>query len=149
VHKNLWNPPPRQYKSTTAWSGTKPGKRRQARTFKQAEIDCAEWLQSHGEPSAQLTQDGADGGVDIISNRFVCQVKNYAGSVGVPPIRALFGVSAAEEKLPIFFTTGTYTTSAVEFADKVSMPLFIFDARTRDCRGANYTARKLLSKKKL
>ena len=149
VHKNLWNPPPRRYKSTTTWSGTKPGRRRQAENYKQAEIDCVEWLQSHGEPTAQLTQDGADGGVDIISNRFVCQVKNYAGSVGVPPVRALYGVSVAEAKAPLFFTTGSYTAAAVEFADKVSMPLFIFDARTRDCLGANYSARKLLSKKKL
>lgn len=149
MHKDLWNPPPRRYRSKPTWSPTKPGKRRQAKTFRQAEIDCVEWLRLHGEPSAQLTQDGADGGVDIISNRFVCQVKNYAGSVGVPPIRALYGVSAAEGKSPLFFSTGDYTNAAIEFADKVNMPLFVYDARTKDCQGANYSARKLLSKKNL
>ena len=141
-----WNPPARKSSYGGLGPSSRHGRRRQAETFQQAELACTRWLQLHGEPSAQLTRDGADGGVDIVSKRFVCQVKNYRGSVGVPPIRALYGIAVAEEKEALFFTTGTYTKAAIEFADKVEMPLFTFDARVNDASGANPSARRRLSK---
>ena len=144
LHGDLWNPPPYRFDPMSFRQTVSGG--RQSHTFKQAESDCADWLRTHGEPSARLTKEGADGGVDIVSNRFVCQVKNYKGSVGEPAIRDLYGVSVAEGKTPLFFTTGTYTKSAIEFADRVEIALIIFDAQYKNVSPASKTARTLLSR---
>ncbi len=144
LHGDLWNPPPYRF-DPMSFQQTLSGSR-QSHTFQQAESDCADWLRTHGEPSAQLTKAGADGGVDIVSNRFVCQVKNYKGSIGEPAIRDLYGVSVAEGKTPLFFTTGTYTKSAIEFADRTEIALIIFDARYKTVSPASKTARTMLSR---
>ena len=146
-HQNLWNPPPTHFDSLPAMTRKDGG--RQSLTYKQAESDCANWLRLRGEPSARVTPDGADGGVDITSNRFVCQVKNYKGSVGVPAVRDLYGISVAEGKKPLFFTTGKYTKAAIEFADRVGMPLIVFDSRVRKATASNDSAEALLSRRKI
>lgn len=113
----------------------------QAYDAKRAEELCADWLRSKGEPSAKTTKDGADGGVDIRSHRYVAQVKNYRGSVGVQPIRELFGIAAAEGKTPLFFTSGRYTEAAKDFANEVGMALIVYESYPRLFKGANQAGR--------
>lgn len=113
----------------------------QASDAKRAEELCAEWLRGHGDYTASTTKDGADGGVDIRSNKYVAQVKNYKGSVGVQPVREIFGIAAAEGKSALFFTSGTYTKAAKDFADSVEMPLIVYDAALQKFSGANLRGR--------
>lgn len=113
----------------------------QASDAKRAEELCAEWLRKHGDYTASTTKDGADGGVDIRSNKYVAQVKNYKGSVGVQPVREIFGIAAAEGKSALFFTSGTYTKAAKDFADSVEMPLIVYDAALQKFSGANLRGR--------
>lgn len=110
---------------------------------KKAEEMCAAWLRSRGDKSAATTQEGADGGVDVRSEKFVAQVKNYKGSVGVQPIREIHGIAAAEGKTALFFTSGTYTKAALHFANSVKMPLISYDAALRKFAGANPHGRML------
>lgn len=124
-----------------ASSGSQKGY--QASTPKRAEEICAKWLQSKRELSAEVTRDGADGGVDIRSNKYVAQVKNYKGSVPVQAIREIYGIASAEGKIALFFTSGNYTKAAMEFADSVKMPLIIYDATGRRFSGANLQGRML------
>lgn len=113
----------------------------QASDAKRAEELCAEWLRRHGDYTASTTKDGADGGVDIRSNKYVAQVKNYKGSVGVQPVREIFGIATAEGKSALFFTSGTYTKAAKDFADSVEVPLIVYDAALQKFSGANLRGR--------
>jgi hypothetical protein len=113
----------------------------QSTTARRAEELCAKWLHSRGESSAEVTPPGADGGVDIRGRNYIAQVKNYKGSVGVQPIREIYGIATAEGKSPIFFTSGTYTRAAVEFADSVRMPLITYDAALQSFSGVNSSGR--------
>ena len=103
-----------------------------------AEYLCATWLAYLGEEHVKVTRATGDGGVDITSARCVAQVKNYHGSVGVMPVRELVGVASVDGRFPVFFTSGTYTKAAVEFADQANVYLFKYDARegTLDAKSA-------------
>ncbi len=120
----------------------KSGQRRrnQASTSKRAEEMCAAWLRSRGQ-NARTTEDGPDGGVDIRSYQYLGQVKNYKGSVAVQAVREIYGLAAAEGKEAIFFTSGRYTKAAVDFADKVGMPLITYDAVLHTFTGANWSGK--------
>lgn len=95
-----------------------------------AEVLVRDWMVYLGLVSAEVTQAGSDGGIDVVSNSHVAQVKNYRDTVGVQPVRELFGVASAEGKSALFFTSGTFTTEAISFADRVEMPLFKYVAST-------------------
>jgi len=101
---------------------------------------CAAWLRSRGQ-NARTTEDGPDGGVDIRSYQYLGQVKNYKGSVPVQAVREIYGLAAAEGKEAIFFTSGRYTKAAVDFADKVGMPLITYDAVLNTFTGANWSGK--------
>lgn len=105
---------------------------------------CAEWLRELGY-NASTTMEGADGGVDIRSFRYLGQVKNYRGSVPVQAVREIHGIAASEDKEGIFFTSGRYTKAAIDFADKVAMPLITYDAVLREFDGANWHGKLLTS----
>jgi hypothetical protein len=136
------NPVGRHY-SGKQRTGSGSQKGYQASTAKRAEEICAKWLQSKGERSAEVTKDGADGGVDIRSNQYVAQVKNYKGSVPVQAIREIYGIASAEGKTALFFTSGNYTKASLDFADSVKMPLITYDATLSRFTGANLQGRML------
>jgi len=117
---------------------------RQAAGYQGAEEICAKWLRDLGY-NARTTSDGADGGVDIRSFRYLGQVKNYKGSVPVQAVREIHGIAASEDKEGIFFTSGRYTKAAVDFADKVAMPLITYDAILVKFTGANWHGKQLTS----
>ena len=116
---------------------------RQASTSKRAEEMCANWLRSIGQ-NAQTTADGPDGGVDIRSFQYLGQVKNYKGSVPVQAVREIFGLATSEGKEAIFFTSGNYTKAAIDFANKVDMPLMKYDGLLEEFEGANRAGQRLL-----
>src|SRR5690606_30375991 len=93
-----------------------------------AEQLVAEWMRYLREESAEATRFSSDGGVDVASSHYIAQVKNYAGTVGVASIRELAGVAAVDGRNPLFFTSGAYASGAVAFANRLGMPLFVYDA---------------------
>lgn len=96
-----------------------------------AEHLAAQWLQYLGFEEATVTQYSGDGGIDVETLDYVCQVKNYRDkSVSVTEVRELFGVAASERKRAILFTSTGATTQAIEFADKNEIALIRFDAKT-------------------
>ena len=114
-------------------------------SHKGAEELCAQWMQFFGEIDAKTTRYVADGGIDVESAHYVAQVKNYSGTVGVKEVRELAGVSSADGRKPLFFTSGAYASGAIEFADRTAIALFIYSAEDGSISGSNGLARSLLT----
>lgn len=86
---------------------------------------CADLLSKIGF-QVEITKASGDGGIDIVAynhnpiykGKYIIQCKRYSGSVGEPIIRDLYGVIMAERaNKGILMTTGTFTKSAIEFAE--------------------------------
>lgn len=122
-----------------------PNRRPEGVNDEQAEHLCAGWLSHLGEEKVQVTRATSDGGIDILSTRCVTQVKNYKGSVGVVPVRELVGVASVDGRLPVFFTSGTYTKAAIEFAEEANVYLFRYDAEAGTLDARSSIARRALS----
>ena len=84
--------------------------------------------------STKTTKASGDGGIDLIafnhqpllSGKYIIQCKRYAGSVGEPIIRDLYGVVMSERaNKGILMTTGHFTKSAIAFA--AGKPLELID----------------------
>ena len=105
-----------------------------------AEQLVAEWMRYFGEEDAEVTRFTGDGGIDVQSLHYIAQVKNYSGSVGVAEVRELAGVASADGRKPLFFTSGTYASGSVEFADRVGMALFRYDAIAGSLHDENHQA---------
>lgn len=76
--------------------------------------------------TTQTTKASGDGGIDLIaynhqpllSGKYIIQCKRYAGGVGEPIIRDLYGVIMSERaNKGILMTTGHFTKSAIGFAE--------------------------------
>ncbi|GAB2516126.1 restriction endonuclease [Paramicrobacterium agarici] len=102
-----------------------------------AERLVAAWMRHLGVLDAEVTKFSGDGGIDVLSERYIAQVKNYAGSVPVIEVRAFFGVAVADEKSPLFFTSGSVTADGQAFADRVGMALIHYDAEEAILTGLN------------
>ena len=105
---------------------------------------CAETLISWGYDTARRTRQSKDGGVDIVCNELAVQCKRYAGSVGVSPVREIFGVASHVCKTAVIITEGTFTSSAKEFANAAGVALFKLDARIGDPTPLNHHATKVM-----
>lgn len=111
---------------------------------KGAEKLCRDWMIFLGVGDAATTTYSQDGGIDITSEKYVAQVKNYIGSVGAPEIQQLVGAAFASNKSPIFFTSGLYTAAAKLAAESVEMPLLVYDAEAGTLVGANTFGEKIV-----
>jgi len=89
------------------------------------EFLCKKLLEKMGFETV-TTKASNDGGIDliaynhqpIISGKYIIQCKRYTGSVGEPIIRDLYGVITSERaNKGILITTGTFTSSAIKFAN--------------------------------
>jgi HJR/Mrr/RecB family endonuclease len=107
------------------------------------EIFCAGWVEYLGGKNVRVTQQSADGGIDIISDNEVAQVKLHGSPVAVQPIRELFGVSQSLSKTPLFFTSTGYTQAAITFAEANDIFLFIADPVKEDLRGVTEMSKAL------
>lgn len=105
-----------------------------------AEILVEHWMKHLGERSAHVTRYTNDGGIDVFSENYVAQVKNYSGAVEIEAVRALAGVAAHCDRRALFFTSGRFSARSIVFADEMRMGLFVYDAR-----GGNLLARNAVA----
>ena len=104
------------------------------RVFEKLVVD---YFAARGMP-AQLTSNGADGGVDItvtsattnLHHTIYVQCKAWKKQpVGVKPVRELYGVMAADKaSLGWLINTGGFTNDAIQFADSIK-ELRLIDGR--------------------
>ena len=89
------------------------------------EMVCKKLLENMGF-AVETTKTSGDGGIDLIaynsqpllSGKYIIQCKRYAGSVGEPIIRDLYGVVTSERaNKGILMTSGVFTKQAQIFAD--------------------------------
>lgn len=111
-----------------------------------AEALTAAWMRYLGEADADVTRFTSDGGIDVTSEHYIAQVKNYSGTVGVESVRELAGVSLADGRKPLFFTSGNYASGAVEFAGRVGVALFQYDAAEGTLTGVNEIAEAAIAR---
>ncbi|MCD9153110.1 restriction endonuclease [Aeromicrobium duanguangcaii] len=95
-----------------------------------------------GFRDAKRMPDGADGGIDVRSERAIAQVKFLATPVGRPDIQRLAGVFAGGERR-VFYSFSGYSKQATEEAEHLKMALFSFD-RKRNVEPVNKTANDLV-----
>lgn len=136
-------PTPVVRQSTSARSATRPVPKL-VRTARDAEENACTWMRWLGHENAQLTPIGADAGIDVDSSHAVAQVKMEGVPTGRPAVQALYGVATGEGKQGLFFSLAGYTAQAVQWADPVRLPLFIFDLQGSP-EPANETALALLA----
>ncbi|BBJ39947.1 hypothetical protein SSPO_026650 [Streptomyces antimycoticus] len=80
-------------------------------------------MRSLGFADSRVTGAGADGGIDVIAQDAVAQVKHYSQPIGVGPVRELRGVADAHQHL-LFYASGGYTAAARQFADERGVALY-------------------------
>lgn len=80
-----------------------------------------------GEPNPKVTQQSNDGGVDVVSENCVTQVKHVMTPVGPAVVRELYGVSIAADKKAIVMSRSGFTKAAIDFADQVGVYLFQYE----------------------
>lgn len=124
--------------------GPKPQPQPYGVSHQGAEQLCAEWLIHLGATNIAVTRASGDGGIDIIGDIVIAQVKNYVGTVGVEEIRAFHGVASVERRMPVFFTSGKYAAGAIDFADRAEMALLVYNAVEGTLHGANQRGSALI-----
>ncbi|MGW7609568.1 restriction endonuclease [Streptomyces sp. NPDC054766] len=93
------------------------------RTWQDAELAAVDHMRNLGFTDAQVTGPGADGGVDVIAQDAIAQVKYHSQPIGVGPVRELRGVADPHHHL-LFYASGGYTASARQFAGEKKVALF-------------------------
>ncbi|WP_430752683.1 restriction endonuclease [Paenarthrobacter sp. NEAU-H11] len=94
---------------------------------RQAEFLARDWMLFLGESGCQVSPATRDGGADVVSGRFVAEVKHHAAPVGPALVRQIFGVATAEGKTALFFSLSGYSSASIEFGEQVKMALFVYD----------------------
>ncbi|WP_308295308.1 restriction endonuclease [Streptomyces sp. PSAA01] len=112
--------PPRAEGSTGTERSYHP---RVIRTWQDAELAAVDHMRSLGFADARVTGAGADGGIDVIAQDAVAQVKHYSQPIGVGPVRELRGVADSHHHL-LFYASGGYTAAARQFADERGVALY-------------------------
>lgn len=93
----------------------------------------AELFESYGH-QAQVAGGASDHGVDVLvqsaqGEKWVVQCKRYAGSVGEPVVRDLYGVLQHEAAQRAYLvTTGSFTTQARAWAE--GKPIMLYDGES-------------------
>lgn len=102
-----------------------------------AETLVRDWMLHLGFETATVTRQTSDGGIDVVARTHIAQVKNYKDGVGVSAIRELYGVAVSENKKPLFFTSGYYSTDALIFAERNGIALLIYSAEEGSLKEGN------------
>lgn len=103
-----------------------------------AEFLVADWLVYLGERSVQVTKQSGDGGIDVLTEDYCCQVKNYTSqNVGSPEVRDLFGTAVSMGRKPLLFTATALTPDASSFANSNSVAAVQFNAHDASLMGLN------------
>ena len=115
------------------------------RSARDAELVATEWMSFMGFTNVQPTAVGADGGVDVVSDEAVAQVKAEMKPVGRPAVQQHHGVATALGKQALFFSLAGYSEQARTFAHDQGIALYSFDLQG-DPEPVNATARALWMK---
>jgi hypothetical protein len=113
--------------------------------WEDAENFAVKYMRWLGFADARKTRAGSDEGKDVESSRAVAQVKDMGTGVSRPMLQQLFGVAAAEKKIPVFFAR-SYAKTAKEWGQKHGMALFQFSIRG-DVKAVSTKAEQILKKK--
>lgn len=107
---------------------------------------CRDWLEAWGDTNVQVTQRSGDGGIDVLSDHCVAQVKFYSDKpVGRPELQQLKGAAVPYgDPEVVFFAYNGYTDQAITYAEEVSMCLFDFHAHLGTFNSRNAHANELL-----
>lgn len=114
-----------------AWlsSRSKPLSQPYGVSYDGAEHLMADWLRYLGEKSVEVTQLSGDGGVDVLTDAYCCQVKNYSRqNVSSSEVRDLLGTALSMQLKPLLFTSTGLTSDAEKFASDNSISAIKFDA---------------------
>lgn len=93
-----------------------------------AEALAVAHMREIGFDDAKRTPQGADRGLDGVSERAASQVKARQDPVGAPEIQQLKG-AAENYEFVLFYSFSGYTAQAVEFANVSNVALFTFDRK--------------------
>lgn len=113
--------------------------------WEDAETFAVVYMRWLGFTDAKKTNSGSDEGKDVDSSIAVAQVKDMGTGVSRPMLQQLFGVAAAEKKIPVFFAR-SYAKTAKEWGQKHGMALFQFSIRG-DVKAVSTKAEQILKKK--
>jgi hypothetical protein len=98
-------------------------------SHKGAEALAAEWLRFLGEYRVEITPYSQDGGADVLTASYCCQVKNYEQKpVSVVEVRALLGAAVSMSLKPLLFTASKPTNAALIFCKETDIAVVEFDA---------------------
>jgi hypothetical protein len=113
------------------------------RDFQEVAKIVLAFLHDHGYDDAVLMPDAGHGLFDVDSSKGIAEI-----TVGSPPkrpdVQRLDGVARAEEKPAMYFSIRGFTTSAIEWADNISIALFAFDGTSDDIVAVNGHAERLM-----
>lgn len=109
-----------------------------------AEFWVRDMLRHLGVHDAEVTQQTADGGVDVVSRQLAVSVKHYAGAVPVEEVREIFGVAVAAGLTPMLWTSGRLTETAKQFADLAPVAVVTYEVETAAWTATNDAARAAL-----
>lgn len=130
-----------------AWlsSRSKPPSQPYGVSYDGAEHLVADWLRYLGEKSVEVTQLSGDGGVDVMTDTYCCQVKNYSRqNVSSSEVRDLLGTALSMQLKPLLFTSTGLTSDAERFASDNSISAIQYDAIGGALWHLNESGRELL-----
>lgn len=111
-----------------------------------AESLTASWLRYLGETDVTVTQISGDGGVDVFTSRYCCQVKNYSKQpVGASEVRDLLGTAYSMGLEPLIFTSSYLSASALDFSNQNGITAVQYSAELGTLTGINSLGESLLT----
>lgn len=111
-----------------------------------AEHLAALWLTYLGEEQVVVTQEVGDGGVDVISTNFCCQVKNYKKQpVTSSEVRDLYGTAHSMSLKPLLMTSSYLSSEALEWATLNGVAAINYSAEAGTLMGLNELGESLLA----
>jgi hypothetical protein len=134
---------------TTKHPGNQPRPRPKAvllRSWQEAERHAADWMRYLGYADAAVTPAGPDGGLDVVADRAIAQVKAEGHLTGSQVIRQLAGLTVGGShrgKDILFFSTFGYSRDALATAEEIGVALFRF-ADGGEAVAESTAAKKLL-----
>jgi hypothetical protein len=109
----------------TEYPAGAPDRPQAIHTWQDAEECAAAWLRAMGHPDAHVTAAGADGGIDVIGQHVLAQVKFGVVKASRPELQQLRGAAHGRDVDLHFFTTAGYTTDALSWATEVGIAAFV------------------------
>jgi HJR/Mrr/RecB family endonuclease len=135
--------------SDTHWveNRVRPQKQKFGVSHRGAEELTAEWLVYLGEQGVSITQFSSDGGLDVLTSTYCCQVKNYDKKpVSVVEVRALLGTAFSRNLEPLLFTNSKLTNEALAFSNENRIAVLEFSATEATLSAMTSEGEKLLLK---